>query len=485
MEKCAAEKAGFSDSMKFKRCLQILLEFRDSATIKAAPSSTVPAGNPYRAILRRDYPEPLIALLAFILGVWLWDHYFGKPAGYPPGTEEVALVKIDRDLRLADAMEADPAWLRWLAGVDVPAAVRSDGLLALEKLAAHGAMSLQGLEAYAILKAVHEQKPIRETLVETMQGQMISGFAESSEKLASHQGTWWHARWVAALEEQTPPACPWQEAYGADSRQLRTRALFARSWVWLLGLAGVAFIPHTLVKLKRGLRAKPRGYGGAWPLPLGMVVFLVATLAWIGFTMTLDLGISALPGLHPLAGILLDSAARVLPALIALGLLFRRPSHAVRVMGLDRSLAPKVILGVFALLLMIDLLLRAVIGGGDSSEPGGGLSAGDAGIWGLAFAVVSACLLAPLAEELLYRGVLFRSLWNRLGVLPAALFSSLVFAVLHFYDGYGLVSVGVFGLSCALLYAATGSLTACIGLHLLYNSAIKLPEWLIYHAALG
>ena len=64
-------------------------------------------------------------LLAFILGVWLWDHYFGKPAGYPPGTEEIALVKIDRDLRLADAMAADPAWLRWLAGVDEPQAARA------------------------------------------------------------------------------------------------------------------------------------------------------------------------------------------------------------------------------------------------------------------------------------------------------------------------------------------------------------------------
>lgn len=471
--------------MKFKRCLQIPGKSGDSASIIAASTSPVPARNPYRAILRREYPEPLIALLAFILGVWLWDHYFGKSAGYPPGTEEVALVKIDRDLRLADAMEGDPAWLRWLAGAEAPTSVRRDGLLALQKLAADGSMSLPGLEAYAILGAINEQRPLRETLVETMQGQMISGFVETSEKLASHRGKWWHARWIMALEENTPPAANWHGAYQADSRQLRTRAIVVRSWVWLLGLVGLAFVPRTLVDLSRGLRARPSGYGGAWPLPLGLVVFLVATLAWIGFTMTLELGIGALPGLHPSAAILLDSAARMLPALIALGLLFRRMSHAVRVMGLALPLAPKTVIGVFALLMLVDLLLGAVLGGNDSTEPGGGLSAGDAGIWGLAFTVVSACLLAPLAEELLYRGVLFRSLWNRLGVPSAALLSSLVFSILHFYDGYGLVSVGVFGLSCALLYAATGSLTACIGLHVLYNSAIKLPEWWIYHAALG
>ncbi len=448
-------------------------------------SSPIPQRNPYRTILRRDYPEPLIALLAFILGIWLWDHYFGKSAGYPPGTEEIALVKIDRDLRLADAMAADPPWLRWLAGVDEPATVRQDALSALRKLAEDGSMGLTGLEAYAILKARHENLPLRETLAATLQGQLASDFVKTSERLANHQGTWWHAQWIEVLETGMPPSSQWRDVHAADSRQLRTRTLFARSWVWLLGLAGVAFIPGTLLDLKRGLRAKPGGYGGAWPLPLGLVVFLVATLAWIGFTMTLELGISTLPGLHPLAGILLDSAARLLPAMIALGLLFRRPSHAIRVLGLNRSLAPKTILGLFSLLMLVDLMLRAVIGTGDSSEPGGGLSAGEAGIWGLAFAVVSACLLAPFAEEVLYRGVLFRSFWNRLGVLPAALLSSLVFAVLHFYDGYGLASVGIFGLSCALLYAATSSLGACIALHLLYNSAIKLPEWLVYHAPLG
>jgi membrane protease YdiL (CAAX protease family) len=86
---------------------------------------------------------------------------------------------------------------------------------------------------------------------------------------------------------------------------------------------------------------------------------------------------------------------------------------------------------------------------------------------------------------MLYRGVLFRAARNRIGVIPAALVSSTVFALLHFYDGYGLASVAVFGFSCALVYAGTGSLTTVIVLHMLYNSAIKIPEWIVYHAPLG
>ena len=442
-------------------------------------------GNPYRAILRRDFPEPFIALLAFILGIWLWDHYFGQEGSYAPGTEEIAMVKIDRDLRLADAMADDPAWLKWLAGVEDAAVVQRDAMGVFEKLAIDKSISVRGLEAYAVVKATHDGLPLQDSLAAELQGQMVSDFEGSSLDLVNHQGTWWQAKLMDAWEEKARPVVHWRQIHGEDSMRLRTRAIAVRSSVWLLGLVGLAFVPGTLGLLKGGLRIRRGGYGGAWPMPLGLVVFLVATLAWIGFNMTLELGIDALPGIHPAVGIFLDSTARLLPALIALGLLFRRPTHALSVMGLNRPVAVKAVLGCYAILILVDQLLRLATGYGGSNEPGGGLSVGDAGIWGLLFAVVSTCLLAPVSEEILYRGVLFRAFRNRLGVISAALLSSVVFASLHFYDVYGLASVGIFGLSCALLYSATGSLTTTIALHMLYNASIKIPEWLVYHAPLG
>jgi membrane protease YdiL (CAAX protease family) len=74
---------------------------------------------------------------------------------------------------------------------------------------------------------------------------------------------------------------------------------------------------------------------------------------------------------------------------------------------------------------------------------------------------------------------------NRIGVIPGALASTAIFAILHFYNGYGLVSVAIFGFGCALIYAGTATLSTVIVLHMLYNSAIKIPEWIIYHAPLG
>ncbi|MEO5916863.1 MAG: type II CAAX endopeptidase family protein [Luteolibacter sp.] len=448
-------------------------------------ASSNQSGNPYRAVLRRDYPEPLIALLAFVLGIWLWDHYFGQEGGYAPGTEEIALVKIDRDLRLADAMTEDPAWLKWMAGVHDPATTQRDALGVLEKLAIDKSISTRGLEAYAIVKAEHEKLPVGETLANALQGQMISDYEEISTSLANHHGTWWDAKLIDAWGKNVRLGPYWRQKFVQDSLGLRTRAVAAGGVVWLIGLVGLVFVPGTLMLMKRGLRTKRQGYGGAWPLPLGLVVFLVATLAWIGFSMTLEFGIDALPGLHPAVGIFLDSAARMLPALIALGLLFRRPSHALSVMGLNRPVALKAVFGTYSLLILVDQLLRKSMGNAGSNEPGGGLSLGDAGLWGLTFALISTCLLAPISEEILYRGVLFRAFRNRLGVISAALISSSIFATLHFYDSFGLVSVGIFGLSCALIYSATGSLATAIVLHILYNASIKIPEWIIYHAPLG
>lgn len=455
-----------------------------SAVIKRERATPV-IRNPYRAVLKRDYPEPFIALLLFFLGVWLWDHYFGKTQGYAPGTEQIALVKIDRDLRLSDAMKDDPAWLRFIAGVEAPEGQRDQSVEVFGKLAKAGPVTPSTLEAFAIVRAVQDELPVQTVVGKVLQDRMISDFHETSHALASHGGTWWHAQLVSAWEKERTPAVDWRPAYQEEQARLRTRVIWGRSLVFLIGGIGLVFLPRTIRGLVKTKGLGSKGYAGAWTLPLGLVVYLVATLAWIGFNLTLEVGAASLPGLHPALILLLDSVARVMPALIALALLFRHPPHAIRVMGMNRSVDWTGMLGAFSLLMIVEMLLSRMAGNPSAAEPGGGLSFMDAGGWGLISAVVSACILAPVVEEILYRGILFRSFQNRIGVFPSAILSSAIFAVLHFYSGYGLISVGIFGLVSALLYARTGSLATVIALHMLYNAAIKIPDWLIYHAPLG
>lgn len=83
--------------------------------------------------------------------------------------------------------------------------------------------------------------------------------------------------------------------------------------------------------------------------------------------------------------------------------------------------------------------------------------------------IISSCIFAPIAEELYYRGFVFRGLANVMNPLVAALISSMFFAISH----GTLVHLPVtfaFGLgSCALLFA-TGNIGFSIVLHVAANA---------------
>lgn len=95
-------------------------------------------------------------------------------------------------------------------------------------------------------------------------------------------------------------------------------------------------------------------------------------------------------------------------------------------------------------------------------------------------AAFSAVVLAPFAEELTYRGVLFGSLATRMSTHRAALISCLVFAGFHGYGLYGFASVALSGYLWARLAARTGTLVPGMLAHALVNAVIE-----IFRALLG
>ncbi|MEJ6580448.1 MAG: CPBP family intramembrane metalloprotease [Akkermansiaceae bacterium] len=98
--------------------------------------------------------------------------------------------------------------------------------------------------------------------------------------------------------------------------------------------------------------------------------------------------------------------------------------------------------------------------------------------------VLSAVVVAPIFEELLFRGVLFMGLMKRIRPVPAALVSSTLFALMHTqYDPWGLLSVGVMGLVCCWLVWRTGSIKWGVALHAIYNLVITVDVYLLYQMA--
>lgn len=85
---------------------------------------------------------------------------------------------------------------------------------------------------------------------------------------------------------------------------------------------------------------------------------------------------------------------------------------------------------------------------------------------------VSAVLLAPLAEELLFRDRLFRRVAERTGLAPAYATSALLFAAVHL-NLQGFVVYAWLAVVFARVYMVTGRLGAAVAVHL-GNNAITL-----------
>jgi membrane protease YdiL (CAAX protease family) len=83
--------------------------------------------------------------------------------------------------------------------------------------------------------------------------------------------------------------------------------------------------------------------------------------------------------------------------------------------------------------------------------------------------VVFVAVLAPVAEELVFRGVLFRKWRRTLGPIKGLLLSSALFGVIH---GSTMLPLAISGLSFALLYTSTRTLWAPIVAHILNNSFV-------------
>jgi membrane protease YdiL (CAAX protease family) len=104
--------------------------------------------------------------------------------------------------------------------------------------------------------------------------------------------------------------------------------------------------------------------------------------------------------------------------------------------------------------------------------------------WGtpdaVALTMVGTVLLAPIFEELIFRGVLYGTLRVRLGIWLAALTSAAVFAVAHGYGIAGFVSVFASGALWAWTYERTGSLLPAMAAHVANNAAVALTLlWLL------
>ncbi len=104
----------------------------------------------------------------------------------------------------------------------------------------------------------------------------------------------------------------------------------------------------------------------------------------------------------------------------------------------------------------------------------------------LGIAAVTSTTLAPISEEIVFRGWLFNGLKRRFQVWPAILLSSLAFAAIH--PSISLITTFVFGVLVAIAYEKTQNIWVSILIHALNNlliSAQAITEHMLISAGLA
>ena len=106
----------------------------------------------------------------------------------------------------------------------------------------------------------------------------------------------------------------------------------------------------------------------------------------------------------------------------------------------------------------------------------------------LVLIAVALVVIAPVTEEIIFRGLIFGSLKKGTSLLGAAVITSLVFAAGHLLEGGSggllyIAAIDTFVLSLALVYLRqkTGGLWASIGLHALKNG-VAFVSLFVLHA---
>jgi membrane protease YdiL (CAAX protease family) len=129
-----------------------------------------------------------------------------------------------------------------------------------------------------------------------------------------------------------------------------------------------------------------------------------------------------------------------------------------------------ILLGTMVVYYIAAGLFASLVVKPDQEDIGGELGVGNPSIVIAVLAVVMIVGLAPVAEELFFRGFLFAGLRTRWSLWPAAITSGLIFGLVHAPTGITtVVPLAALGIALCWLYNRTGSLWPCVIAHMINN----------------
>lgn len=134
---------------------------------------------------------------------------------------------------------------------------------------------------------------------------------------------------------------------------------------------------------------------------------------------------------------------------------------------------------VFFLIQLAGWLFSIESGNGSANSLFAGVLARKQSLYTLPALILASGILAPLSEELFFRGVLCTGLSNSFGTVTGIMVSSAIFTVLH--GDFSITALLIFfaGLVFALLYKKSGSLLVPIIAHGVHNLLTTLAAFIL------
>jgi len=208
---------------------------------------------------------------------------------------------------------------------------------------------------------------------------------------------------------------------------------------------GVAFLPLPLILMVFITYLVNQGEGVSW----GTAALLLSLLLYGGLLAFVALQVGSRPGAAAALGIRRKGAASAVGAGLLVGAVGFGLNFALL------SLATRLMEGWG----WLDRWLRGLMEINAGNVPGR---------WDLAVTVLVVLVLAPACEEIFFRGYLYGSMRNRLGVPASVSLNALLFSLVHF-SLYGLPGRMALGVLLCLLYEHTENLAAPLTAHALNN----------------
>jgi membrane protease YdiL (CAAX protease family) len=421
--------------------------------------------------MRKQVPRGLVLLAGLLWAALVWRGYQANLVAPGNVNAEVVVRFYDRSLRLIEAGERGGAFGKWLVGTHEDEEWLRESEATIRKLYREDL----GEEAERMLRALALKLGKDANISDGEREETYR--AEVRDWLQAGHGKAWHYDLYLAAGEDAEIG----DSYRREN-DILLRRLVGTSLVHftIMGLGIFCAMVWALGKRREYPRASR--VPDAWSAVFVLGLYFLAEILLVPWFWLIGAGYDIYYAFGGVAEMdaLYDLLWRGFSAVFLTVLFLKNPLHLWRVFGLGRRVDWLLVMAALALIGLLDWAIYTFAPVSDV-DPSDFMESAQPAFPELAALLFSSVIVAPIFEEIVFRGFLFQGLRKKTGAIWATVISTVFFALIHTqYDIWGWISVGLTGIAACYMTLRTGSLKSAITLHALTNLFITLDVYLIY-----